>query len=142
MGSFSLYTQNKILNTIFSGDTFTTPTKYVALFKSDAGLESNNPSLWQEVNGTAYARPAAANTSFSVAAASSVTLTSPVSFAVAGNVWGTVTHAAIIDAATGGNVIAWGALVSPSDSSLAPRTILEGDQFILRSEYTTFSIID
>ena len=41
---FSVFLDNKLLDAVFKGTPYTTPTKYVALFSSDAGLATNAPT--------------------------------------------------------------------------------------------------
>ena len=41
---FSVYLDNKLLDLLFDGTAYTTPSKYVALFSTDAGLATNAPT--------------------------------------------------------------------------------------------------
>nr|DAQ89824.1 MAG TPA: hypothetical protein [Caudoviricetes sp.] len=138
MSGFSTYLDNKLLDLVFSGTAYETPSKYIALFYSDAGLTENNSTALQEVSGTAYARVAVSNDKFSVASNSSVQNLANIEFPVAESDWGTVTHIAIMDAATDGNVLAWGVVRNPITMDAQPRDILTGDQFIIRT--TTFNV--
>ena len=123
MASFSDYSENKVLNYLLRGNAFAVPKLYLALFTSSNGLEANTPLTQTEVatSGTGYARVAIPSyTAFSDAASGSSSNTVTVEFPVAQADWGTITHGALMDAATGGNVIWWSALS-------APRVVYSGD---------------
>lgn len=123
MAGFSDYTENKVLDFIFNADSFAIPGLYLGLFKSDAGLETNQISSVDEVNDSAssYAR-ININTfgGFNGASAGAVSNAQDMEFPIAQADWGTITHTAILDAMSGGNVLAWGPLLNP-------RTIYNGD---------------
>lgn len=113
MGSFSDYLEAKILDHVFGATTFTPPANlYLALFNS-APSDSGGGS---EVSGFSYARKQVANNTTNWANASG---TSPCAKALAlaqafaaasGGSWGSVTHFAIFDASSSGNMLLWGAL--------------------------------
>jgi len=123
------YLENKTVDHLFRTATFAKPAGlYVALFTaapSDAGGGT-------EVAGGGYARASAgigdanwratqggnsgASTGTTGLTSNAVAIVFPVP---TGN-WGTATHFGIFDAAAGGNLLIWDAL-------LAPRTILLGD---------------
>ena len=120
MSSFSDYTENLVLTWLFTTSSATRPTAwYVGLFTgapSDTGGGT-------EVSGNGYARVATGTMSVSGTTPTTATNGSAIEFAAAsGGNWGTITHAAIYDADTGGNLIAWGALSTS-------RTINDGDVF-------------
>lgn len=122
MGAMSDYLENKLIDWLFRGGAFTPPAGlYFALFTAaptDAGGGT-------EVAGGGYARaslaPSASNwqdTSGGTAATSTGTSGTTknavqVNFPTATANWGTVTHVALFDAATGGNMLDWGALTTP-----------------------------
>lgn len=111
MSAFSNYTENNVMNALFGGAALTIASNlYVALFTagpSDAGGGT-------EVSGTDYARVGLTNntTNFPTISGTDGTKTNGtiITFPTAGGSWGTVTHVGIFDAASGGNLIAWGAL--------------------------------
>ncbi|CDM57378.1 phage tail fiber protein [Rhizobium favelukesii] len=109
MASFTDYLENKILGHVFGGVPYTKPaTLYVALFVTP----TDDAGGGIEVTGTGYTRVAVA---FSVAG-NVASNSAEVVFPVAGGVgWSTVTHGAIFDAATGGNMLAQGSLAYPKD---------------------------
>lgn len=123
MAGFSDYTENKVLDFIFNADSFVIPGLYLGLFKSDPGLETNQIASADEVKDSAssYVR-IDINTlgGFNGASAGAVSNAQDMEFPIAQADWGTITHTAILDAKTGGNVLAWGPLLNP-------RTIYNGD---------------
>lgn len=117
MSSFTDYTENLVLNWLLTANSATRPTAwYVGLFTaapSDTGGGT-------EVSGNAYARVATGTITVS-GTATTATNAAAIEFAAAnGGNWGTITHAAIFDASTGGNMLAWAALTTS-------RTINDGD---------------
>lgn len=146
MSGFSSYLDNKVLDHVFKGTTYATPTKYLAIFTSGEGLTENNSGTWSanELQSTdqGYHRVALANTSFDNAANSAIINNINYEFPVAESDWGTVSHVAIMDAATGGNVLAWGAIRNPVTMVEQPREILTGDQFIVRRETMVIRLND
>jgi hypothetical protein len=120
MSSFSDYTENLVLNWLLTTNSATRPTAwYVGLFTaapSDTGGGT-------EVSGSAYARKVTGTISVSGTSPTTATNSAAIEFAAAsGGNWGTVTHAAIFDALTAGNMLAWAPLTTS-------RTINDGDVF-------------
>jgi len=118
MSSFSDYTENLTLKYLFTTDAVTRPTAwYVGLFTaapSDAGGGT-------EVSGAAYARKATGTMTVSGTSPTNCTNSAAIEFAAAsGGNWGTITHVAIFDALSGGNMLGWSALTTS-------RTINDGD---------------
>src|SRR5690606_35622621 len=104
--ALSNYAENKLLDHILGTAAFTMPTQvYVALFTADNGLESG--VLTGEVSGGAYARVAV---DFGAASGGVANPTATVTIPQATGSWGTVTHVAIMDAPSGGNVLLHGPL--------------------------------
>ena len=107
MGSISDYLENALLNHVFQGGSspLAAPTIYVGLSTADplddgAGLA--------EPSGNNYARVAHAG--WSSADNRQVENVGAVTFSAATGPWGTISHFALFDAATGGNLLAHGAL--------------------------------
>ena len=118
MSSFSDYTENLTLKYLFTTQTVTRPTAwYVGLFTaapSDAGGGT-------EVSGNAYVRKATGTMTVSGTSPTNCTNSAAIEFAAAsGGNWGTITHVAIFDASSGGNMLGWSALTTS-------RTINDGD---------------
>jgi hypothetical protein len=104
--SASDYLENKLLDHVLGTAAYSQPTPYVALFTSGTGLETNAPI--DEVTGTGYSRQ---TVSFNAASSGTATSNGAVQFTATAS-WGTVTHMAIMDASSGGNVLYWSALAS------------------------------
>lgn len=99
------YLEKKLLDQVLLGEAFTPPAVvYLALFTADPGRSG---SLANEIADPAYERQEIAFT----AADDDETSGSysenayDIEFPQAATNWGTVTHAAIMDAATGGNML-------------------------------------
>jgi len=113
--SFSNYLENKVLDHVFGGVAYTAPaTLYVGLFTSSPGETGSGT----EVSGGSYARQTIAFT----VTGSQASNTAAVEFPTATASWGTITFAAIYDALSGGNLLAYGALTTS-------KTIDSGDVF-------------
>ncbi len=113
--SFSNFLENKVLGHVFGATPYTAPaTLYVGLFTSNPG-ETGSGS---EVSGGSYARQTIAFT----VTGNQASNTAAVEFPTATASWGTITFAAIYDALSGGNLLAYGALTTS-------KTIDNGDVF-------------
>jgi len=125
MGGFADYWENKILDHIFSKGSYTPPTIYVGLSTADptddgAGLD--------EPSGNAYARVQTSVSDWNAAANGSLDNAGNITFAQATGNWGTITHFALFDAPTAGNMLAHGALSqSKSISELDTARFEAGD---------------
>ena len=118
MSSFTDYTENLVLKFLFTANSAVRPTAwYVGLFTaapSDTGGGT-------EVTGNAYARVATGTITVSGTSPTTATNSAAIEFAAAsGGNWGTITHVAIFDASTSGNMLGWAALTTS-------RTINDGD---------------
>lgn len=110
MGSLSNYAENKWLDHILKTASFTQPTNiYVAL--STADPTETGGGLTEPV-GNGYARVVC--NSWAVAASRTTSNSIAVNFAAASGSWGTITHYAIMDAVSGGNMIGYGSLSTPN----------------------------
>lgn len=122
--SFSNYLENKVLLHVFGATPYTAPaTLYVGLFTSDPGETGSGT----EVSGGSYARQ---TITFTVTA-NQASNTAAIEFPTCTAAWGTVTYAAIYDAVTTGNLLAYGALTTS-------KTIATGD--VLRIPAGDFDI--
>lgn len=115
MGSFGNYAENKILELLVGKTAFSTPTAYIAASTADP---TDDASGIAEPSGNGYARVSTAGGDWNSASGGSITNANAISFPESSGSWGTITHLAIYDAATNGNMIAHGAL----DSSQAIAT--------------------
>jgi hypothetical protein len=130
MSSFTNYTENLVLTWLLTSGSATRPTAwYVGLFTaapSDAGGGT-------EVAGNGYVRKATGTITVS-GTDTTATNSSAIEFAAAsGGNWGSVTHAAIFDAETSGNMIAWAQLTTA-------RTINDGDVFRIPASSLTVTL--
>jgi hypothetical protein len=118
MSSFSDYTENLVLNYVFTTSSVTRPTEwYVGLFTA-APSDSGGGT---EVSGSGYTREATGTLSVSGTSATNCTNDAAIEFDPAsGGNWGTITHIAIFDASTSGNMLGWAELTTS-------RTINDGD---------------
>jgi hypothetical protein len=106
--SFSNDLENKLLDHVFKNTSYAQPTNiYVALCTA-APTDASTGSTITEPSGGAYARTVM--NAWNTASGGSTANTNAITFPTATASWGTVTHYAICDASTGGNVLAWGAL--------------------------------
>lgn len=144
MSGFSTYLDNKIIDHLFKGTTYTTPTKYLALFTSSTGLDTNTSDTWSANELTsaagAYARVSLPNSIWTTASTGQTSNNVELSYEVATTNWGEVTHVGIMDAATGGNCLAWGALANPVTGVEEGRNIETGDQLIVRTSALTVKL--
>lgn len=120
MSALSDSAEKLVLDFLMTSGTATRPTAwYVALYTSAPNDASTGSTGGTEVSGNGYSRQ-----SVTFAAASSpggtTTSTNAQSFTASGGDFGTVTHMAIIDASSGGNMLWHGALTTS-------RTVNDGD---------------
>lgn len=130
MSSFSDYAEDLVLTWLFTTDSATRPTAwYVGLFTaapSDTGGGT-------EVSGNGYVRKATGTISVS-GTATTASNSAAIEFAAAsGGNWGTITHAAVFDASSAGNMLAWAPLTTS-------RTINDGDIFRLPASSLTLTL--
>jgi len=134
MSAASNYLENKVLDHTLGGTAYSQPAAlYLGLFKNvstNAAANLEAGTLTDEVSGGSYARKAI---TFNAASNGSADNDSTVTFDTATANWGTVTHIAVMDAASAGNVVYWAAV---STSKL----IESGDTFQLSTGNMTISL--
>lgn len=122
MAAMSDYLENKLIDALLRGQSFTFPTTvYIALFTANP----TDSTAGTEVTGGSYARVAVTCSMANFAgtqSAGSTTASSGTNGTTSNNTvitfptptanWGTVTGVAVMDAATSGNVLLFGALGS------------------------------
>jgi hypothetical protein len=121
MSAMSDYLENKLVDHVFRGQSYSLPVLYVGLLTA----APNDAGGGTEVSGGSYARVKAAagasqaltdwkstqNDSLaSTGTGGNTTNTNAVNFPTPSATWGTVTHFGIYDALSGGNLLFWGAL--------------------------------
>ena len=109
--AMSNYLEEKSLGAILRGETFPKINNvYVALFTTDPGEDG---STGTEVTGGSYARKVSAFTApVQVDGKANSYNNAEIDFGIATATWGNITHVALFDAATGGNMLYHEALVS------------------------------
>jgi len=129
MSAASNYLELKVLDHVLGVTAYTAPTnRFLGLFTANTGLETNAPTA--EVSGGSYARQAIA---FSAAVAGASNSSATVTFPAATANWGTITHVAVMDASTGGNVLFWGAVTTS-------KVIESGDTFQVSAGNLTITL--
>ena len=115
--SFSNYLETKVLDHVFGATAYTAPsTLYLALHTANPDEDGSGTEV--STSGTAYARATVAFTT----SGNTTSNTAAVEYSTATANFGTVTHVAVWDASTGGNMLAYAALTSS-------KTIETGDVF-------------
>jgi hypothetical protein len=139
MSAASNYLENKLLDHTLKYGTAPyvgATTLYLGLFNNTstntaANLEAG--TLTDEtasIGGTSYARMPV---TFATASGGSSATNATVTFPAATANWGTITHVAVMDAASSGNVLFWGAVTTS-------KTIETGDTFQVTSGNLTISL--
>lgn len=128
MAGFSTYLKNKLVAHAFGGVPYTAPsTVYVALYTA-APTDGGGGT---ELSGGGYARTTA---TFTVTD-NTATNDTQSEFPAATANWGVVTHGAVFDAATAGNMLGWGPLASSRD-------VQTDDIFRISSGDLTISLVN
>lgn len=108
MGSFSNFWENEILDHVFGKGIYTPPTNiFVALSTADPTDSGGNIA---EPSGGSYARKSTAPADWDAAASGALDNANAITFVEATGSWGTITHFALFDALTAGNMLAHGSL--------------------------------
>lgn len=129
--SLTNYAEDLTLKHLFTGTAVTRPTAwFVGLFTAAPGEAAGGTEL--STSGTGYARQSGAFT-VSGTAPTQATNSAAIEYPTATSAWGTITHVAIFDAATGGNMIAYAALT-------ASKTIASGDVFRIPAANLTITL--
>ena len=99
MSEMSNYLENGLLNAILRNTSYTSPTTvYVGLYTSNPGEDNSGT----EVSGGSYARKSA---TFGAPSNGVCTNSAAVEFDQATASWGTISHVALLDAITSGNLL-------------------------------------
>ena len=136
MSAASNYLEGELLDHVLRGASgaWTAPTTlYVGLFVNTSGNAATNleaGTLTDEVSGGSYVRK---TITFNAASSGTSASAATVTFDAATANWGTVTHVAILDASTSGNVLFWGAVTTA-------KTIETGDTFQITAGSLTISL--
>ena len=117
MADLSTYMEDRIINFMRNVAITGEAAVYVGLFTADDGLEAG--TITSEVTGGSYARELAG---LSASADGVSANAGDITFTTATAEWGLITHAALLDAITAGNVIMHSALA-------ANKQVDDGDTF-------------
>jgi hypothetical protein len=129
MSAASDYLENKVLDHVLGNSAFSQPgTLYLGLWTADDGLEAGTQT--SECSGGSYARQ---TITFDAASGGSSDSAATVTFPAATGNWGTITHVAVMDASTSGNVLFHGAVTTS-------KTIETGDTFQVSAGNLTISL--
>jgi hypothetical protein len=129
--SFTNFLEDRVLRHVFGAAAYTAPSPlYLALYTAAPNEAGGGTEV--STSGTAYARQTSA---FTVSGTAPTTAgnTSAVEWPAATGAWGTVTHVAVVDALTGGNVLAYATLTSS-------RTVASGDIFRIPASNFTITL--
>lgn len=126
-GNFTNYLEDAVLNHVFRNTALTSPTTvYLALFTASPGEAGGGT----EVSGGSYAREAI---TFGAPSSDQIANSGSISFPTATANWGTITDIAIMDAASAGNMLAYGPLA-------ASKTVNSGDSISFAIGALTLSL--
>jgi len=116
MAEFSNYLENKLLDHVLKNTSYTSPTTvYVGLYTSNP----NEGNTGTEISGGGYARQVL---SVTTASGGIVTSSADVTFPQATTNWGTISHIALLDAITSGNMLMY--------TSLTTSKVIETDDIL------------
>ena len=119
MGSFANFWENETLDHLFGKGSYTPPTIYIGLSTADP---LDDASGLAEPSGNGYARVTTAASDWDAASSGALDNANDITFPVTTGSWGTVTHFALFDASSGGNMLAHGSLSASRDLSAADKT--------------------
>lgn len=121
------YLENKVLDHSLGVTSYTMPTVYLAAFTAAPGEAGGGT----EVTGGSYARVALAS-KLGAASSGATVNSADINFPTASADWGTVTHFAVFDASSAGNMLHYGALI-------ASKIIYSGDVLSFLAGQLTFT---
>ena len=114
--SKSDYLEKKLLDHTFGKAAYTAPANiFVGLSTADPG---DDGATLAEPSGNNYSRVSTAAADWNAATLGAGTLTNAnaINFPVASGSWGTITHVALFDASSGGNLLYKSSAISPSQA--------------------------
>jgi hypothetical protein len=134
MSAASNYLENKVLDHVLKVAAYSQPSSlYLGLFTNGSGNAASNleaGTLTDEVSGGSYGRQ---SVTFAAASGGTSATNATVTFTTASANWGTITHVAVLDNSTGGNVLFWGAVTTA-------KSIDSGDTFQVTSGNLSISL--
>lgn len=119
MSQMSDYLENALINHLFNKTSYTIPTVYVALCTSaPTDADTGTTIASKEPSGSGYARKSTVAGDWNSASGGSITNANTITFATPTGSWGTLTHFALIDASSAGNVLMYGSLTTSQAAGL------------------------
>jgi hypothetical protein len=129
MGTFSTYLATGLLNHAFvaTHSFVPPPTVYVALYTANPTAAGGGTEVAGDPNYTRLA------ITFGAASGTPATVqnSAQVSWPVATVNWGLIFSAGLLDAATGGNLMAYGLMLTPDGITATPKLVNAGDVFLI-----------
>jgi len=125
MAGFTNYLEDKVINHVFGGTAYTAPTSWFVALYTAAPTDSASGT---EVSGGGYVRQSVAWT-IAGSGTAQASNTSALTYPAATSDWGTVTHAAVVDAVSSGNIMAYETLTKTDFTTANPKTVNTGDIF-------------
>jgi len=116
MSAMTDFLETELLDHVFRNAAYTSPTTVYCSLHTTATTDAGGGT---EVTGGSYARKAV---TFGAPSASVISNSTDIDFGTATANWGTITHTAIQDAVSAGNMLVHGAMV-------ASKTVNNGDGF-------------
>ena len=117
MAGFSDYLETKVLDHVFGGTAYTAPsTLYISLYTAAPTDSTSGTEIG--TSGSAYARQTATFTT----SGGTTSNTANIEFSTATSDWCTIVACGVMDASSGGNLLAYGTLTSS-------KTVSSGDVF-------------
>lgn len=113
-GNMSNYLEDKIQDHVLGGGDYTRPaTVYIGLWTATLD-DTSTGATSGEVSGSNYSRVAVTNnaTNFPASSSGEKHNGTAINFPTPSGSWGTVTHVAILDASSAGNILYWIALTA------------------------------
>lgn len=108
-GSFSNYLELKLLEHSLGKNSFSMPTPYLALCTVAPTDVSTGTTITEpSTSGTGYTRIEIPSTSLNNATSGYINNAVTLTFPIATAAWGTITHFAVCDSVTLGNMLLWG----------------------------------
>jgi hypothetical protein len=108
--SASDYLELALLNHLFNKTAYTAPTTFYVALCTTAPTDASTGSTIVEATYTGYARKSTVAADWTTAASGANSNANAITFAACTAGTSTVTHFAIVDASSAGNVLLWGAL--------------------------------
>jgi hypothetical protein len=124
MAGFTNYLEDKVMGHLFGATAYTAPTWYVGLLTA----APSDSAAGTPVAGGGYVRKAVTWTVTGTGTAQAVN-TAAIEWDAATADWGTITHAGLYDALSGGNLGAQVQLTQADFSTANPKTVNSGDVF-------------